>query len=129
MSFPESLAWIGAALSALGLTDYARVKLVQPGTKMLATAIAERAARQWFGLRHSANQAKKISDLEREVAAQTATINRLLAAFERTSQINSMIASSSLSTDSATSKPPKRSARRGRSSQRRVKRAAKRTLR
>lgn len=112
----DAAAWIGAGLSALGLTDFVRVKWVRPGTRMVATALAERAARQWFGLKHSANQGMQIRALEREVAAQTRTINRLLAALEVASRLNSMIGSSSPFTDSDSDKPRKRPARRARSS-------------
>lgn len=119
MSLLEAAAWIGAGLSALGLTDYLRARVVQPGTRMLTTAIVERMARQWFGLKHSANLAVENRNLERELAAQTRTINRLLAALEVASRVDSMIGSSSPRTDSPLAARPKRSARPAKSSRRR----------
>lgn len=121
MSLLESAAWIGAGLSALGVTDVVRARLLQPGTKTIVMALAERAARQWFGLKHSANQGMQIRALEREVAAQTRTINRLLAALEVASRLNSMIGSSSPFTASDSDKPQKRPARRAKSSRKRAK--------
>jgi hypothetical protein len=94
---------------------------------MLATVIAERAVRQWLGLKHAVDQAVEIRDLKREVTAQTTTINRLLVALEVASRINSMTGSSSPSTASDSAARPPKSARPARSSRKRVKRAPRRT--